>query len=128
VTFSGAALQEVACDTAEALADVTDGYPFTDVLRVFKVAGRVFLIVTDDPDEQIITVKAEPPRGGALVREYDSIQPGRYLDKHHWVSVGEGPGITAALIRDLVRASYDLVVDGLPRRDQDRIHHTDNPA
>ncbi|MEV6603107.1 hypothetical protein [Kutzneria sp. NPDC051319] len=27
---------------------------------MYKVAGKVFLIVTDDPDDQIITVKCEP--------------------------------------------------------------------
>ncbi|MFI5476571.1 hypothetical protein ACIA6D_41120 [Streptomyces cacaoi] len=35
---------------------------------MYKVADKVFLIVTDDPDEQIITVKCEPERTRALER------------------------------------------------------------
>ena len=40
-------LQDRARETARSLPGVTEGYPFTDTLQVFKVAGRVFLIVTD---------------------------------------------------------------------------------
>jgi predicted DNA-binding protein (MmcQ/YjbR family) len=32
---------------------------------VYKVAGKVFLIVTGDPDGQIITVKCEPEHARA---------------------------------------------------------------
>jgi hypothetical protein len=40
---------------------------------VYKVADKVFLIVTDDPEEQIITVKCEPEHARALERGYASI-------------------------------------------------------
>jgi predicted DNA-binding protein (MmcQ/YjbR family) len=85
---------------------------------VYKVAGKVFLIVTDDPDEQIITVKCEPEHARARERGYASITPGRYLDKRHWISLGPGPGITERLITDAVEDSYDLVVERLPQRDR----------
>jgi predicted DNA-binding protein (MmcQ/YjbR family) len=101
-----------------ALPDVSHGYPFTPGLDVYKVAGKVFLIVTDDPDDQIITVKCEPDHARAQERDYASITPGRYLDKRHWISLGPGPGITERLITDAVEDSYDLVVEQLPRRDR----------
>ncbi|MEU0947234.1 MmcQ/YjbR family DNA-binding protein [Streptomyces canus] len=83
-----------------------------------KVSSKVFLIVTDDPDEQIITVKCEPEHARAHVRAYASITPGRYLDKRHWISVGAGPGITEQLVTDAVEDSYHLAVERLPRRDR----------
>ncbi|AXE40021.1 hypothetical protein JS278_02887 [Acidipropionibacterium virtanenii] len=98
------------------------GYPFTPHLAVYKVAGHVFLIVTEDPDEQIITIKVEPAHAIALIREHASIEAGRYLDKRHWMSVGPGAGIAASLIDDLVRGSYELVVEQMNRSDLDRIH------
>lgn len=102
-------LQQTARDTAKALADVSSGYPFTPHLEVWKVRGKVFLIVTeDDPYLRIITVKAEPHHGDALQRDHDSITPGHYLDKQHWISVGQGRGVTRRLVEDLVRDSYDL--------------------
>ena len=96
---AGDRLQDTARQAALALPDVSHGYPFTPGLDVYKVAGKAFLIVTDDPDEQIITVKCEPEHARAQERGYASITPGRYLDKRHWISLGPGPGITERLPR-----------------------------
>lgn len=118
MSAAGDRLQDTARRAALALPDVSHGYPFTPRLDVYKVAGKVFLIVTDDPDEQIITVKSEPEHARTQVRGYATITPGRYLDKRHWISLGAGPGITERLITDAVQDSYDLAVDRLPRRDR----------
>ncbi|MEU0163009.1 MmcQ/YjbR family DNA-binding protein [Streptomyces sp. NPDC006261] len=109
MTLTGTRLQQTARRTAAALPDVTHDRPFTPKLDVYKAAGKVFLIVTDEPAELAITVKCEPDRGSSLCLRYESITPGRYLSKAHWISVGAGPGITASLIEDLVLHSYDLV-------------------
>ncbi|MFI7502427.1 hypothetical protein ACIBVL_28875 [Streptomyces sp. NPDC049687] len=45
---AGGRLQDTARQAALALPDVSHGYPFTPCLDVNKVAGKVFLIVTDD--------------------------------------------------------------------------------
>jgi predicted DNA-binding protein (MmcQ/YjbR family) len=118
VSAAGDRLQDVARATALALPGTDHGYPFTEHLDVYKVAGKVFLIVTDDPDDQIITVKCEPEHARAQERGYASITPGRYLDKRHWISLGPGPGITKPLVTAAVENSYDLVVERLPRRDR----------
>jgi len=118
VSAAGDRLQDTARKAAFALPDVSHGRPFTPDLDVYKVAGKVFLIVTDDPDDQIITVKCEPVHARALERGYASITPGRYLDKRHWISLGPGPGVTERLITDAVENSYDLVAERLPRRDR----------
>ncbi|MGX1907366.1 MmcQ/YjbR family DNA-binding protein [Streptomyces phaeochromogenes] len=118
MSADGDRLQDTARQAALALPGVSHGHPFTPGLDVYKVAGKVFLIVTDDPDEQIITVKCEPELARAHVRGYASITPGRYLDKRHWISLGPGPGITERLVTDAVEDSYDLVAERLPRRDR----------
>ncbi|MFI5967875.1 MmcQ/YjbR family DNA-binding protein [Streptomyces asoensis] len=118
MSAAGDRLQDTARRAALALPDVSHGYPFSPGLDVYKVAGKVFLIVTDDPDEQIITVKFEPEYARELVRGYASITPGRYLDKRHWISLGAGPGITEQLVTDAVEDSYHLAVERLPRRDR----------
>ncbi|MEO7943517.1 MAG: MmcQ/YjbR family DNA-binding protein [Marmoricola sp.] len=112
MTRSGEEVQQAARDTAAALEHVSTGRPFTPHLQVWKVRDKVFLIVTeDDPDLQIITVKADPHHADALRRDHDSITVGHYLDKQHWISVGAGPGVTKRLIEDLVHSSYDLAAD-----------------
>ncbi|WP_405806899.1 MmcQ/YjbR family DNA-binding protein [Streptomyces sp. NBC_01187] len=120
MSAAGDRLQGTARQAALALPGTDHGYPFTQHLDVYKVAGKVFLIVTDDPDEQIITVKCEPEHARAQICRYVSITPGRYLDKRHWISLGPGPGITKRLVTDAVEDSYDLVVERLPGRDRPR--------
>ena len=66
--ISGEKLQDRARDTALALPGVSHGRPLTEQLDVYKVAGKVFLIVTDDLDEPIGTLKAEPEYGRLLQR------------------------------------------------------------
>lgn len=112
MTLTGEQLQRHARDTAASLEDVTDGRPFTPHLEVWKVHGKVFLIVTDDdPDLQIVTLKVDPHHGDALRRDFDTVTIGHYLDKRHWISVGPGASITKQLIEDLVHTSYDLADD-----------------
>ncbi|WP_329271692.1 MmcQ/YjbR family DNA-binding protein [Streptomyces pseudovenezuelae] len=118
MSAAGDRLQDTARKAALALPYVCHGYPFTPKLDVYKVAGKVFLIVTDDPDEQIITVKCEPEHARALERGYASITPGRYLHKRHWISLGPGPGVTEELVIDAVEHSYDLVINGPPRSER----------
>jgi predicted DNA-binding protein (MmcQ/YjbR family) len=115
MAFNGERLQDTARDTARALPGVSQGRPFTDTLDVYKVAGKVFLIVTDEEDNLIVTVKAEPEYGRLLQHQHPSITAGRYLNKQHWISVGAGRGITADLVADLVDDSYHLALDGVPR-------------
>lgn len=119
MSLRGEDLQEVARETADGLPGTSSGYPFTKHLRVWKVAGKVFLIVTeDDPDLEIITLKAEPDDGDALRREQASIRRGHYLDKEHWISVGAGEGVSRSLVEDLVDESYRLAARGAPAKDR----------
>ncbi|WP_079141482.1 MmcQ/YjbR family DNA-binding protein [Streptomyces sp. LUP30] len=93
----------------------TSSRPFTEKPDARKVAGKVFLIVTDDPGERIIPGKAEPEHGWRLQEEYPPITAGGNLDKTHRISVGGDRGITAALVEDWVTDSYDLALDSTPR-------------
>ncbi|GAA1483391.1 MmcQ/YjbR family DNA-binding protein [Brachybacterium fresconis] len=119
MSLGGTDVQRVARETAEGLPGTSSGYPFTRHLRVWKVTGKVFLIVTeDDPELEIITLKAEPDDGDALRREHASISRGHYLDKEHWISVAAGEGITPALVEDLVHESYRLAEHQAPAKDR----------
>ncbi|BCW48093.1 AAA family ATPase [Arthrobacter sp. StoSoilB13] len=124
MTLTGGQLQQTARDTAGALGDVSRGRPFTPHFEVWKVRGKVFLIVTeDDPDQQIITVKVDPHEGDALRRDHDSITRGHYLDKQHWISIGPGPrrhyttcrGVGAGLLRSRLGPAFGAAfVSGQP--------------
>lgn len=52
-----------------------------------------------------------------LRRAYAAIRPGYHLNKRHWNTVT----LDGSLPDDLVEDSYDLVVDGLPRRVREQL-------
>ena len=108
-------LQQVANDTATALSGITFEHRENPNWETYKVAGKVFLLMTDMPGHAVVTVKADPDEGAALREQYAEISEGYHTDKRHWVSAAAGPGIDDTLVRDLVTDSYRLVVDKLPK-------------
>jgi predicted DNA-binding protein (MmcQ/YjbR family) len=117
-------LQPLARKVAASLPGVSHGRPFVEKLDVYKVGDKVFMIVTDDPDERIITLKADPHHASALRDHFQTVTFGRYLDKGHWISVGAGHGITPQLITELVNTSYQLVVESMPVHDRPKKSRT----
>lgn len=78
--LSGHNIQYRAREVARELSATSGGYPFTKHLRVWKIAGKVYPIVTEeDLDLEIITVKAEAHYGDALWSEHRSVSRGDYL-------------------------------------------------
>ncbi|RFB88841.1 hypothetical protein B5K11_25700 [Rhizobium leguminosarum bv. trifolii] len=111
-------VQPFARRLAASLPGVSHGRPFVEKLDVYKVRDKVFLIVTDDPNERIITVKVAPEQRDALSDRFQSVSAGRYLDKDHWISISAGPGITDGVVTDLVEGSYRLVLKTIRKADR----------
>ncbi|MGC5165818.1 MmcQ/YjbR family DNA-binding protein [Luteimicrobium sp. DT211] len=90
-------------------------HPFGPDWDVYKVRGKVFMLMTDVTGEPIVTVKADPEDGKALCQAYDDITPGYHMNKRHWITLRPGGAIPQDLVEDLVTESYLLVVEKLPR-------------
>lgn len=103
-------------DFCLSLKGTTECFPFDDVSLVLKVQGKMFaLIPLDNPDTQIV-LKCDPERAIALREEYSSIVPAYHFNKKYWNSVIIDPSISKTLLCDLIRHSYDLVVEKLPKK------------
>lgn len=107
-------LESCAWSFAQALADVEQCQPFGPEFEVFKVGGKVFMMTTVRRGTPIVTLKCEPEHAVALREEFPTITAGYHMNKRHWTSLAAGPGVTQALIEELVDNAYLLVVDGLP--------------
>ncbi|MGO4317951.1 MmcQ/YjbR family DNA-binding protein [Agrobacterium sp. MCAB5] len=117
-SLSGQRLQSLARKVASGLPGVSHGRPFVEKLDVYKVGAKVFLIVTDDPTERIITVKVGHEQRDPLFDRFPSVTAGRYLDKDHWISIGSGKGITSTLVTETVKTSYRLVLKSMAKRER----------
>ena len=80
----------------------------------FSVGGKMFAAMNSEPPYSI-GFKCGPETFAELT-ERDGIIPAPYLARAGWVQEEElGSAISAAEFEQLLRASYDLVVDRLPK-------------
>ena len=113
--MDGDALQEIARARAEELPAAEATRPFGPEFEVFKVFGRMFLLLTEVRGEPIVVLKADPRDSEALRQSHSDITPGYHMNKRHWITLEPGGTLDAELVRELVTESYLLVVEGLPR-------------
>jgi predicted DNA-binding protein (MmcQ/YjbR family) len=93
---------------------VTDGYPFGPDTRVFKVGGKMFAACPRGTSPNRINLKSEPATALRLRREYAGITPGYHMNKAHWNTVQLDGRVPREVLKQMLEASYRLVVDSLP--------------
>ncbi|TDD15231.1 MmcQ/YjbR family DNA-binding protein [Kribbella turkmenica] len=85
---------------------------------VYKVRGKVFLLMTNMPASPVVILKADPDNAAALREQYPDITPGYHMNKRHWITVEGGGTVDEKLVKELVTDSYRLVVGGLPKSER----------
>lgn len=85
---------------------------------VFKVAGKMFLIIALDGNLiDGVVFKCSPDEFDGLTG-IDGVIQAPYCAKRHWVRVGDIDAFPEKELSALLRHSYDLVVAKLPRKVQ----------
>lgn len=116
--MKGRKLQDIAREVARDLPDSTMGHPFGPEYEVFKVEGKVFMLLTEVPGDPVVVLKADPEDSEALRQAHEDITPGYHMNKKHWITLEPGETVDKGMVRELVTESYRLVVDGLPQAEQ----------
>jgi predicted DNA-binding protein (MmcQ/YjbR family) len=118
ITLDGPELQKIAGDSAAALPAVDVEHRVGPDWAVYKVRGKVFMLMTDMPGRPVVILKADPDDAAALREQYADITPGYHMNKRHWITVEGGGTVDEKLVKELVIDSYRLVVGGLPKSEQ----------
>ena len=116
--MKGRDLQDAAREVAEELPASTMGHPFGPEYEVFKVKGKVFMLLTEVPRR---SHRGPQGRSGGLEvlrQSHRDITPGYHMNKKHWITLEPGETVDKGLVRELVTDSYRLVVAGLPQAEQ----------
>jgi predicted DNA-binding protein (MmcQ/YjbR family) len=98
--------------------EVAESFPFGDSTLVFKVKGKIFLLVSLDKSTLQFNVKSDPDKAVELREQYDSIQPGFHMNKKHWNTVIVDGSIPSKVIKEMIDDSYLLIIKSLPKKDQ----------
>ena len=90
--------------------DVTEGFPFGDSVIVFKVKGKMFLLVPLDTHPVQFNAKCDPELTIELREQYpDAVLPGYHMNKKHWNTVVADGSLTKKQLLKMMDDSYDLV-------------------
>jgi len=96
--------------------------PHTTVVRqwgehlVFKIAGKMFLLISLDGEMiEAVSFKCSP-RDFQRLTEIDGIVPAPYLARASWVQIQDLGVLPSSELDEGVRASYELVRDALPKK------------
>ena len=93
-----------------------EGMPFGDSVLVFKVAGKIFLLVSLDSHPMTINAKCDPEKAIELREEYSSITPGYHMNKKMWNTITIDGSLTINKIYELINHSYVEVIKGMSKK------------
>ncbi|MEZ4676924.1 MAG: MmcQ/YjbR family DNA-binding protein [Caldilineaceae bacterium] len=102
-------------------AGTTEEQPFGPTALVFKVLGKMFALVAWQSAPLTISLKCDPHLAELLRTTYAAVEPGYHLNKRHWNTVTLDASIPEVEIKEMIDASYALVVKGLKQSDRERL-------
>jgi predicted DNA-binding protein (MmcQ/YjbR family) len=81
----------------------------------FKVAGKIFAVLSLDSVPAALCFKCTPEKFGELC-EQEGIRPAPYVGRYKWVLLERLDVLGDEELEDLIRQSYDLVVSKVSRQ------------
>lgn len=99
---------------------VTEGFPFDNETLVFKIGGKMFLLISLEKHPATFSAKADPEWSEELRENHPQISGAYHMNKTHWNSV-VCEGLKKDLIIKLIDHSYDLVFKSLSKKAREEI-------
>ena len=91
-------------------------FPFDEKTSVFKVANKMFALVSLDQNPLRINLKCDPEDALFLRAKYATINPGYHMNKVHWNTITLDDSIAVELLNNLIANSYALVLLSISKR------------
>lgn len=89
--------------------DVEEGFPFGETVLVFKVKGKMFLLLPLDTAGLQFNVKCDPELAIELRSQYPCVVPGFHMNKIHWNTIHVDGSVSDEIILSWVDHSYQLI-------------------
>ncbi|GHA43149.1 hypothetical protein GCM10007103_25500 [Salinimicrobium marinum] len=103
----------------------TEEFPFGPDALVFKVMGKMYALAGLEATPLSLSLKCNPARAVNLREEFEDKITGAYhMNKKHWNSILPEV-LPPALVIELIDHSYELVVNGLPKKKQAELKNSD---
>jgi len=99
-----------------------EDFPFGEDIRVFKVGGKMFALLTEREGSLRLSLKCEPELTELFRKQYPAVTPGYHLNKRHWNTVIMDGSVPDDEILEMIELSYRLVYKGLRKADREMIN------
>lgn len=86
-----------------------ESLPFGPDTLVFKVEGKIFLLLSLDAEQPQFNVKCNPDKAEELRAEYTCVLPGYHMNKKHWNTIIVDGSASSAILKEWIDDSYNLV-------------------
>ena len=102
--------------TVLSLPHVTEEFPFDQRTLVFKVGGKMFLLIDID-SQDAVTLKSKPDQIPELLESHDWMSRGFHMNKNHWITLRlDTLQVDITLVLKLITESYAIVYQGLTKK------------
>ena len=98
-----------------------EDFPFGPGVHAFKVADKLFAILSLKEGVGWLNLKCDPDQALALRDIFKSVIPGYHMNKKHWNTVILDGDVPAGEIERMVDHSFGLVVKGLSKAVRNRL-------
>ncbi len=89
---------------------VVEEFPFDESVLVFKVNGKIFILIMTEAHPLTINLKCDPERAIELRERYAAVTSGYHMNKKHWNTVTIDGTIPPGEILAMIDHSYQLIV------------------
>lgn len=96
--------------------NVEETLPFGPDVIVFKVSGKMFLLLPLNSERLQFNVKCNPDLAIELREQYDCVQPGYHMNKQHWNTIIVDGTVSSKILKEWIDHSYNLIAAGLPKK------------
>lgn len=103
-------------DYVKGKKQVSEEQPFGPDNLVYKVCGKMFMLVSLDSVPHSVNLKCEPNLAIELREKYSFVLPGYHMNKVHWNTIVFENGLDYKFLFNQIDNSYDLVVNGLSKK------------
>ena len=88
---------------------------------VFKIAGKMFAVMAlEGPVKYIMSFKCTEEKFNDLI-EQEGIDPAPYMARNKWVAIERFDLLSDRELKSLLRNSYDMVVEKLPKKMREQL-------
>lgn len=98
------------------LRNSTECFPFDEVSLVFKIEGKMFLLLPLDADEPHVSLKCSTDYTEELRDRYSAVEGAFHFNKKYWNTIYLERDMSDEEIRRWILHSYHEVIAKLPKK------------